>query len=275
MGTSIEVSSVPLYYAADLGLVAVVRHLVYDCENDVNQRSKLGRTPLYVACKNGNAELAETLLEKGADVAVSSNDGWTPLNAASSNSHVDVVKLLLEEGADVTDSNNAGWTPLYAASDGGHVDVAKLLLEKGADVTVANHKSITPLSAAARKGQTSIVAFLLQKHRIEVDSRDSLGRTAAWWARQRGHSSIVQMLVDPDLQRVAPLDDCEATVAADSQRRISSSRWCDICTFTIWENGICYQCIDCHNGNFDICEECFDRGGRCLNSSHKLVLRAS
>ncbi|CAI0650287.1 unnamed protein product, partial [Colletotrichum noveboracense] len=141
MGTSSETSSFPLYYATDLGLVAVVKHLIHNCENDVNHR----------ACKNGNAELVEMLLGIGADTGIENNYGSTPLNAASYNGHMDVVKLLLDKGADVAVADNNGWTPLYAASINGHMDVVKLVLDKGADVTAANNSGSTPVTAASYK----------------------------------------------------------------------------------------------------------------------------
>ncbi|CAI0654143.1 unnamed protein product, partial [Colletotrichum noveboracense] len=189
MDSSSETSSSPLYYATALGLVAVVKHLIHNCENNVDQKGKLGRTPLYVACKNGNAKLAEMLLGIGADIVIKNDGGSTPLHVASYNGHIDVVKLLFEKGADVTVTDNDGWTPLFVASYNGHMDVVKLLLEKGADVAVADNDGWTPLSAASSKGHMDVVELLLEKG-ADVAVTNSNGWTPLYAASSKGHMDV-------------------------------------------------------------------------------------
>lgn len=99
---------------------------------DHTQNDHMGRTPLYSAAMNGNAEILNLLLEKEAEITIA-NGGWTPVNAASSNSYLEVVELLVEKGSDITVASNNGWTPVNAASNNGHLEVVKLLLEEGAD----------------------------------------------------------------------------------------------------------------------------------------------
>ena len=52
--------------------------------------------------------------------------------------HLDVAELLLDRGADVGQANTYGVTALMAACQEGHRDVAALLLDRGADVGQAN-----------------------------------------------------------------------------------------------------------------------------------------
>ena len=52
--------------------------------------------------------------------------------------HLDVAELLLDRGADVGQANTYGVTALMAACQDGHRDVAALLLDRGADVGQAN-----------------------------------------------------------------------------------------------------------------------------------------
>ena len=55
-----------------------------------------GQTPLFIACQNGDVDVARLLLEKGADVNRALENGATPLSAAKSQGHAAVVALLEE-----------------------------------------------------------------------------------------------------------------------------------------------------------------------------------
>ncbi|KAJ5374078.1 hypothetical protein N7517_006084 [Penicillium concentricum] len=58
-------------------------------------------TPLSVSCRNGHIEIAQLLLDHGADVNMNSGGMLgIPLVAAASRGHLNIVRLLLENGAD-------------------------------------------------------------------------------------------------------------------------------------------------------------------------------
>jgi uncharacterized protein len=59
---------------------------------------------------------------------------------------VDVAQLLLEHGADVDARDNDERSPLHLASDGGHVEAAQVLLERRADRETQNTQ--TSMTAA-------------------------------------------------------------------------------------------------------------------------------
>ncbi|EGU82010.1 hypothetical protein FOXB_07476, partial [Fusarium oxysporum f. sp. conglutinans Fo5176] len=99
----------PLYYAVEMGLKDVAISLI--TEQNVNQTSTLGRSPLGIACTKGFIEVVGLMLQNRADTTVVDNKGVTPVIAASLNGHVDVVKLLLENKADITVVDNRGVTP--------------------------------------------------------------------------------------------------------------------------------------------------------------------
>ncbi|KAH7163707.1 hypothetical protein DER46DRAFT_604910 [Fusarium sp. MPI-SDFR-AT-0072] len=119
----------PLYYAVEIGLKDVAISLI--TEQNVNETSSLGRSPLGIACIKGFIEVVDLMLQNRADITVADNKGVTPVLAASVNGHVGVVKLLLENKADITVMDNRGVTPVYAASGRGHAEVVNLLLENG------------------------------------------------------------------------------------------------------------------------------------------------
>ena len=74
-------------------------------------------------------------------------DGWTPLRLASKKGQVEVAVMLIERGAGTT-PHKYGWTPLHLASLNGQVELVSMLIERGADVTAQNN-GLTPLHLAA------------------------------------------------------------------------------------------------------------------------------
>jgi ankyrin repeat protein len=58
-----------------------------------------GETALMYACKNGHRDVAELLLDRGADVGQAQQGGWTALMLARAKAHADVIELLLSRGA--------------------------------------------------------------------------------------------------------------------------------------------------------------------------------
>ena len=75
----------------------------------VNQPNKYGLTALQQACVDGNLELSNFLLERGADLSLVDPDGRTALHLASEQGHLDIVSLLVNSAcADVNARNGCG-----------------------------------------------------------------------------------------------------------------------------------------------------------------------
>ena len=60
-----------------------------------------GKTAMHYAAEYGNIEIAQLLIEAGADVQHRDFDKATALHHAAVGGFVDIVKLLLENGADI------------------------------------------------------------------------------------------------------------------------------------------------------------------------------
>jgi hypothetical protein len=89
--------------------------LVKDLGADVNQSTKIGCTPVYIAALKGHLDVARCLVDDlGADVNQTTNDGSTPLMTAAARLHHDIVRYLLKHGADAQSTRNDNGT---AASD--------------------------------------------------------------------------------------------------------------------------------------------------------------
>lgn len=90
-------------------LDAVKQHI--EAGTDINGKDPLsGSTPLISAASFNKIEIAKTLIDAGADLAVKNNDGSTALHAAAFFCRVEIVQLLIDARADKTLRNNFGAT---------------------------------------------------------------------------------------------------------------------------------------------------------------------
>lgn len=107
----------------------------------VNSQDISGNTPMSNAVKKVDEHLAEALLEKGADVSLTTGDGNNILCCAAACGSVRITKLVLKEvlkqKLPVDHKNMHGITPLLLAAQSGHIDVARILVKEGkASVTI-------------------------------------------------------------------------------------------------------------------------------------------
>jgi uncharacterized protein len=123
-------------------------------------------------------------------------DGWTLLHGAAFFARTDILKLLLERGADPTiASTNAMRNHALHAALAGRLDREgiTLLLDHGADVNARQHGGYTALHSAAMHGDRGLVELLLARGADPAVAADD-GKTAADYAREKGHHDILPLL---------------------------------------------------------------------------------
>ena len=74
-----------------------------------------GMTALLYAARDGRLEIVRMLLAAGADLKRDDVNKISPFAMAITNNHMDVAQFLLERGADVNERDNWGRTPLWEA----------------------------------------------------------------------------------------------------------------------------------------------------------------
>ena len=129
----------------------------------IRSKDRYGKTSLhYIAFTTEGLNIAEFLLENGADINIQGIRGYTPLNQAAFFGDIDLAKFFLEQGADSNTRNRFGNTPLHFAVRGKHLKIVKILLEKDTDVNAQNNEGFTPLDLAYESGYLVLVNALEQ-----------------------------------------------------------------------------------------------------------------
>lgn len=63
-------------------------------------------------------------------------NGYTPLHIAAKKNQMEIATVLLQYGAETNILTKQGVTPLHLASQEGHAEMAALLMSKGAQVNI-------------------------------------------------------------------------------------------------------------------------------------------
>ncbi|MEP6664773.1 MAG: ankyrin repeat domain-containing protein, partial [Verrucomicrobiota bacterium] len=178
----------PLFSAISKKDLEMAKFLIAN-KADVNAIAKEGLTPLHTAVFGNELKLVELLLQNGADTEAkfqgSNNKGWTPLHFAANSSTIEqIAETLLESGANPNATNDAGETPLYLAIGRGAQNIAKGLLANKADPNIQTKTGDTPLGLAKRFNSPTreeIVALLLK-----YGANENLERLTRISARRAG-----------------------------------------------------------------------------------------
>ena len=182
-----------LTVAARLGFARVVRILLDAGANTDTRRAPLFATALYWAVMRGWTEIALLLIEKGANVSITTAERDSPLVAASRLGRTDVARALIQQGARLNTVDQFGGTPLLYASEGGRRRIVEALLSARANVDLANEDDgRTPLIAAVEEGHRRIVNMLLEAG-ASRSAVNKDGETATDIARREGRNEIVAL----------------------------------------------------------------------------------
>jgi hemoglobin len=125
-----------LHEAAESGNLAMVEMLL-DLGADPNVKTTLGHTPLYNVANGAamprSAEIVHVLVRAGAIVdACDGVQRTTPLHMAARRGNVDVADTLLDCGASINARDRKGETPLKRAVKCRKMEVAARLRQRGA-----------------------------------------------------------------------------------------------------------------------------------------------
>lgn len=81
--------------------------MLLDYGSELDSGDNDGRTPLHIACQQGNSDIVRLLVHKGANVEAKSHEGNTPLRVACLSMRKEIARYLIERGAAQVDTRDA------------------------------------------------------------------------------------------------------------------------------------------------------------------------
>jgi len=161
--------------------------------------SKSGKALLEAASKGDIDGVREAL--KNASVDVTGSDGRTALHMAAWRAHDEVAQLLIERGANVNCKDKKDWTPMHLTCSPTHSQrgrqrfyhITELLLDKGGNINARNVDGVTPLQWAIRNDRYILVGLLLDRG-ANINMKDNDGYTALFWAKKVARRNTLETM---------------------------------------------------------------------------------
>tara|TARA_R110002051_G_scaffold230027_1_gene292069 strand:+ start:358 stop:840 length:483 start_codon:yes stop_codon:yes gene_type:complete len=149
----------------------------------------------YSAIRNGDTKLIDELITKDPSlINIKDQRGSTPLILATYYGHGDLANLLLERGADIDGKDGSGNTALMGVCFKGFAEIAKKLVDKGAKVNVINAMGATSLIYTAMFNKIEIAKILLN-HGADTSIKDARGQTAYDHAKLQGNALFMDLVM--------------------------------------------------------------------------------
>lgn len=141
-------------------------------------------TPIQAASHMGKVDIAEYLLERGADLDL--------FAAAMLGRTAVVAKYLHDDPTVATSTGVHGLPSLYFPAVGGHVEISQMLLDAGADVN-AGAGGNTALHGAALSGNVSMARWLLDQG-ADPKATNFEGKTPDVSAAEVGNEEVAEII---------------------------------------------------------------------------------
>lgn len=146
-----------LFLASEAGHSGTVETLL-DNGADYTAESKAGVTAMMAAAFQGHLHIIRLFAERGFPMDARSRAlGISPMWTAAMSGKNPVVEFLLDKGANINVTTRNGVSALSAAVENGHFETVRLLLEKGVDQELRSVSRLTALDVAKRSGQFQLV----------------------------------------------------------------------------------------------------------------------
>lgn len=204
---SIEVNKASYHERHTALMLAIIENnfeiaeLLVQSGADVNQSTIDRRTPLWFAAKNDNLEITTLLVQNDADINFADEDNQTPVMFAAAESSIDVAIFLANNLAELNIADISGHTPLHMAVGADSISMMKCFLDNGANIDKAVNDSLyTPLIMAVNYGFTNCMKLLIDEG-ADMNRVSYEGATALHYAVLTNNPKSVKMLITGEADR--------------------------------------------------------------------------
>jgi ankyrin repeat protein len=191
----------PLHIARDASIAKVL----LSAGAKLNVVDEFGDTPLSTAIKRQRISVAELLLEHGAKVEISD---VAALTEACRHGELEIAQKLLDQGVSVGSERGYGNDTFQAACEGGNPKLVELLINRGEKPTAGNqHFDLpvlcaagTPLRKEMKHHDQVAILKLLRDSGVKLDVCDDAGNTLLHLAAKAGNPDTVKFLLASGLK---------------------------------------------------------------------------
>lgn len=135
---------------------------------------------LMISAREGNTEIVDLLIRKGAKIDLEDGNGRTAFNYASGGSDkIDILELLFDAGADIDHLDKDNNTPLMHAINLNCNPAVNFLIKKNANINIQNSKGNTALMLAVSNPSIDRYSFKLMVNKgANLNTQNNDGNTA-------------------------------------------------------------------------------------------------
>ena len=236
-----------LHLACRHGWLDVVNHLIEEYGFDPNKSDIEKQTPLHYACRYGHLDVVQYLIiHQQCDATATTLRNWTPLHYACRYGCMSIVEYLASLSAVIQSVDQS--SVLHLTCKHGNSDILMYLMDKKGFTPDPNSKKVTRLLlTACQHDHTQIVLYLFKVvsnyQTMELEECEALfmfccknglldllkqithkvcefahafdqsGKSGIHYASQKGHTAVIQHLVEqcgcnintPDKDGLTPL----------------------------------------------------------------------
>ncbi|MBN2642650.1 MAG: ankyrin repeat domain-containing protein [Victivallales bacterium] len=173
-----------------------IAELLIDYGADLDHQIKNGLTPLMLAVSSRNKPVVDVLLKHCANITAENRQGWTLLHyVAKAGGNHKLCEVLINKGIPVDSRNKYGATPLMFAILNRNKQEVSVLLKHGADVMAQNFNKWTLLHYAAKADYDLSICEMLMEKGIPVDAPNNYKATPLMLAAMHGNTKWVKLLI--------------------------------------------------------------------------------
>ena len=143
----------------------LIKEFVSKNNNLINDITTFG-TMLQIASREGNIDIVQYLIKKGANINIGGGFANSPIVDAIVQDHFNIVKLLCSNGA-ILDTKTFANNALFTAIAARHVEISKYLIDHGIDLTATYHigeiENCDAMEYARQYGLTEVYDYIKAK----------------------------------------------------------------------------------------------------------------